>query len=137
MQYVEFDFLEEAKGEPKPPRKLRFTVTTANMLDQRAGVGISELMARRQNIYAMVLMVCYALQYGDPAMTEKRAEQLVQRFIDKGGDTTTLWAALIKAANRSGVYGKPQTEEEEQADGAAVVLPNAEAPVAAGATDEA
>jgi len=122
LNYVEFDFLEKVGEEKKPPRRLRYTVTTAHALDERAGVGIGELMSRRQNVHAMVLMTCYALQYSDASMTEKRAEALVQRFIDRQGDTGELFKALVKAANRSGVYGKPDEDDEEEEDAPA---PNA------------
>lgn len=118
MTSVTFPFFV---GKPDPDTKkitlkdaeFRYTTKTARALEQSAGVGIEWLVARGQNVLVLVLMVCYGLQW-DPKqkMTEDRACNLIDEFIDAGGSVEELSKACFKALKLAGVYGPPEEDEE-------------------------
>jgi hypothetical protein len=116
MQYVEL-----ALEKDKKPRQLRFTVTALTSLEEQAGCGIRELLSRKQDVYATVLLLRYGLEWADRSMTQKRAAQLLQTFLDEGGDITTLWEGILKALNQSGAYGRIGDVVEEPRPNAAAV----------------
>lgn len=93
-----------------PPVKFKFTIPSTRRMELAAGAGVDMLRLRGQSIYAMVLMTCYALQWQDKLMTEEKAADLVQKYLDDGGDVVALSNALVKALNESGVYGQPTVE---------------------------
>lgn len=99
-----------------PPVHFRFTIASTRSLEKAAGVGIDLLRLRGQVAEAIVLMTCYGLKWEDESITEKKAERLVQSYVDGGGDIKDLSEALVKALNESGVYGKPQTDADGDAN---------------------
>jgi hypothetical protein len=86
-------------------QSFRFTIKTARELEKAAGSGIAYLVARGQSVDALVLMVCYGLRWSHPKLREDDAVELVDAYVDAGGDVTQLMSALVKALNESGVYG--------------------------------
>lgn len=96
----------------KPPRTLRFNVQSAQALEQAGGANPAFLAAAGKQVSALVLMVQYALLHDDPAMNERKAQRLVQRYLDNGGKVKPLMDALAAALNESGVYGDPEDAEQ-------------------------
>jgi hypothetical protein len=90
----------------------RFTIPAALEMERVIGCNPIALMSRGQIVYGICVMACYALKHDDKSMTIDKASQLVEAYIDAGGSAETLLGALIKALNRSGVYG-PVPEEPE------------------------
>jgi hypothetical protein len=96
----------------KPDVDFRFTIATARQLDRASQYGVQVLLKNGQTTEAIVLMTCYGLKHINPRMTEPKAEELIQQFIDNGGDATDLFTALFKALQASGVFGKADGAEE-------------------------
>jgi hypothetical protein len=90
----------------KPDVDFRFTITTARQLDKASEYGVQVLLKNGQTTDAIVLMTCYGLRHINPKMTESKAEELIQQYIDHGGDAMDLFNALFKALQASGVFGK-------------------------------
>lgn len=99
-----------------PPVKFRFTIPNTRALELAAGCGIELLRLRGQTVHALVLMTCYGLRWNDKRMTEDRASELIQEYLDADGSVEELSKALVKAMNGSGVYGEPETDEIESSD---------------------
>jgi hypothetical protein len=97
----------------KPDVEFRFTIKTARELDRASQYGIQVLLKNGQTTDAIVLMTCYGLKHINPRMTEQKAEELIQQYIDNGGDATDLFTALFKALQNSGVFGKVDGGGEE------------------------
>lgn len=95
----------------KAPVDFRFTIKTARELDKAAQHGIAVLLKNGQTTDALVLMTCYGLKHSDHRMNEGKAEELIQRYVDDGGDAAELLAALTKALQASGVFGKVEGDE--------------------------
>lgn len=102
----------------QPPVKFKFTVPSARRMELEAGVGIDTLRVRGQSIYAICLMLCHALSWQDKTMTSDKAADLIEAYIDGGGDVVKLNEALIDAINTSGVYGKPKDSADSDGAGA-------------------
>lgn len=92
--------------------RFRFTIRTTREMEQSAGCGVGMLQMRMQSIQMLVLLVCYGLRWDDKKMTEEKAVDLVDRFLDADGDVIKLSAVLVKCLNTSGVYGKPDPDKE-------------------------
>ncbi len=111
MQSITFPF---KVGVPKAGEKaipltdveFRYTTRPARLLERACGGNIDRVLARGQVVEAVVLLVCYGLLWNDAEMSEDQAVDLVDEFIDAGGNVTDLTAALYKALQSSGVYGK-------------------------------
>lgn len=89
----------------------RFTTKSARALERAAGSGIGWLLVRGQSVEALVLLLCYGLQWQFPKMNEARAVDIVDAFVERDGNVTDLSEALKKALNESGLYGKPDGDE--------------------------
>lgn len=125
MTSVDFDlnvtiFTDDAKKkrEQYGTVSFRFTTKTTRALERAAGSGISWLVVRGQSVEALVLLLCYGLLHAYPKMTEQKATDIIDAYIDEdreggAGDVKDLASALHKALNESGVYGKPETDDEE------------------------
>jgi hypothetical protein len=118
MTSVDFDLnvtiaLDDAgkKKERYESVAFRFTTKSARALERAAGSGISWLIVRGQSVEALVLLLCYGLQWSHPKMTEQKAIDIIDAFIERGGKVKDLSTALHKALNESGVYGEPDKEE--------------------------
>ena len=93
----------------KAPVDFRFTIKTSRELDVASG-GITNLLRNGQTTQAMVLMTCYGLRHADHRMNESKAEDLIQRFVDQGGNAADLLKALTEAIQASGVWGRDGDE---------------------------
>lgn len=113
--HVDFPFAVEGDRATGGTRlvnaRFRFTVRTARELERASGVGITLLVARGQSVEAMVLLACYGLRWQHKRLTEDETVDLVDKFLDAGGDCKALSGALYKALNESGVYGEPLPPE--------------------------
>lgn len=107
----------------KPDVEFRFTITTARQLDKASQYGVQVLLKNGQTTDAIVLMTCYGLKHINPRMTEQKAEELIQQYIDNGGDAMDLFNALFKALQESGVFGKTQGDEANPTRAEATSLP--------------
>lgn len=121
MTSVTFPFFVGLPGDDKKiplnDAEFRFTTKSTRALERAAGSGISWVIAKGQSVEALVLLVCYGLQWKkwpkgktSAEMTEDWAIELIDAFIDAGGDVTQLSEAVYKALNESGVYGKPKAD---------------------------
>lgn len=97
----------------KPDVIFRFNIASAQALEAAGGANPALLAAKGQQVTALVLMVWHGLRHADPAMTERKAQTLVQRYLDGGGKVKTLMDALAKALEESGVYGEVEAPDEE------------------------
>lgn len=99
--------------------EFRFTIKTARDLERatRPFGGIAGLHLRGSNVEALVVTTLYALRWNKPKLTEDKVVDMMQAFVDAGGDVVALTTALSKALNESGVYGKPEKPEDESQEG--------------------
>jgi hypothetical protein len=120
MTSVTFPFFV---GKPDPDTKkitfkdaeFRFTTKTSRQLEISAGCGIEWLIARGQSVHTLILLVCYGLMWNkNLKMNEDKAIDLIDAFVDAGGDTSELTKACMKAMNSSGVYGLPEQKDDEK-----------------------
>src|SRR5688572_17940377 len=114
------------KTIPLLDAEFRYTTKAVRQLERAAGTSILLLLSSGRTVEALVLLVCYGLKWkslkahglkrlgadGKPLaeMTEDVAVDLIDEFIDAGGNTGDLSNALYKALNTSGVYGRAETE---------------------------
>lgn len=98
------------------PVRFRFTIPNTRALELAAGCGIELLRLRGQTVHALVLMTCYGLRWSDKRMTEEKAGELIQEYLEADGSVEALSKALVKAMNESGVYGEPEKPETEGGD---------------------
>lgn len=103
----------------QPDVEFRFTIKTARELERatRPFGGIAGLHMRGSNVEALVVSTLFALRWDKPKLTEDKVIDLMQDFVDAGGDVVALTTALTKALNESGVYGKPEKPEDESQEG--------------------
>lgn len=103
-------------GDPDPADKtkfqmkdaeFRFTTKAARQIERASGSNLDVLLARGQSVEGLVLLVCYGLRWNDDEMNEEHAVELIDEFVDAGGNTTDLLKTLYAALSQSGVYGKP------------------------------
>lgn len=96
------------------PRRIKYTMKTARQLEAAAralnGSGIAALMAGAQIPDVIALLTCYGIKHEDPKMNESKAEDIVQIFIDNGGDVEDLYDKLTDALIASGLYKKKAAE---------------------------
>lgn len=127
MTSVTFPFFvgkpREDKTLPFEDAEFRYPTKSARQLERAAGAGISFVIARGQFVESLVLMVCYGLRWNDPKMTEDKAIDLLDQFVDAGGDARQLRDACIEALNASGVYGRKEPAEDESPDGSGKASP--------------
>lgn len=116
VDYPFYPTTDEAGTTTFKDARFRFTIRTTREMEKSAGCGVGLLQARMQSIEVVVLLVCYGLRWDDKKMTEEKAVDLVEKYLDAGGDVIKLSAALVKCLNTSGVYGKPDPEVEGDAN---------------------
>jgi len=99
----------------QPDVEFRFTIKTARELERatRPFGGIAGLNLRGSNVEALVVCTLYALRWNRPKLMEDKVIDMIQDFVDAGGDVIDLTNTLTKALNESGVYGKPATPDDE------------------------
>jgi hypothetical protein len=83
--------------------EFRFTFKTARQLELSAGCNFQTLLARGQQVEAVAQLTCFALRHDDKTMTIEKAVDLIDAYIEKGGDIVKLYLALQEAMNHSGV----------------------------------
>ncbi len=99
----------------QPDVEFRFTIKTARDLERatRQFGGIAGLNMRGSNVEALVVCTLFALRWNKPKLTEDTVVDMIQTFVDDGGDVVVLTNAVMKALGESGVYGKPTTPDAE------------------------
>lgn len=123
MTSVTFPFFVGPPNEDKTlsfkDAEFRFTTKYTRQLERAAGSGLGWIIGRGQSVDALVLLVCYGLKWKPVEYRGKKVEisediatDLIDEFIDAGGDVTSLSAACSKALKESGVYGKPEEKVE-------------------------
>lgn len=93
------------------PVIFRFGIKAARDLERAAGCNYLQLFTRHQQVEALCLLTCYCLKHDDPTMTVDKATDLLELYVDKGGNMATLTTALMQAVNLSGAYGTPEPED--------------------------
>src|SRR4051794_6030255 len=93
----------------QPDVDFRFTIKTARELERatRHLGGLAGLHLRGSNVEAIVATTLFALRWRQPKLTEDKVVDMIQAFVDEGGDVIALTNTLTKALSESGVYGKP------------------------------
>ena len=97
--------------------EFRYGTKEAYELEEAAGTGIAWLQAQGRSIKALVLLVCYGLRQQHPKMTQQKAIDIIQAFVERGGNTKALSEAAAKALRDSGVYGRDETDATATEDG--------------------
>lgn len=88
--------------------EFRFNIKSTRLLEQACHSGLDYVIARGQNVEALVLLTTYGLMWDpDLKMTQAKAEDLLQKFIDAKQDVGPLYEKLHTALRKSGVYGVP------------------------------
>lgn len=111
-----YTFQDDQGAHQFTDARFRFTIRTTREMEKAAGCGVGMLQMRMQSVEVVVLLVCYGLRWDDKKMTEDKAVDLVERYLDAGGDVIKLSTALVKCLNTSGVYGKPDTDAGSEGD---------------------
>lgn len=93
------------------PVEFRFGIKSAREMERFAGCNYTKMLADTKQIEAICMMVCYGLRHEDPTLTVDKAADLVEAYVDDGGNIVELYLALQKAMDYSGVYGPPVKEE--------------------------
>lgn len=118
---------ESGKPERYDTVEFRFTTKHARALERAAGSGISWLLMRGQTVEALVLLVCYGLQWQYPKLTEEKAILIIDAFLERGGNTRALSEAVQQALQVSGIYGRdeeaPEASERPLAETSATTAP--------------
>lgn len=123
MTTVEFPFgVKKSKDEDGHvsysfiDTRFRFTIRTARELELASVVGIGQLLAQGQSVRSVVLLVCYGLKFERKRITEDDAINLLDEFVEAGGDVKALTEALTKALAESGVYGSDLMKQRAAID---------------------
>lgn len=109
------------KGVPFPlyPGEIdvefRFTIRAARDLERLAGCNFQTLFARGQQVEAVCLLLWAALRHADPKLTAEKAVDIVEQFVDRGGNIVALYEALQKAMDKSGCYAPALPDEADPA----------------------
>ena len=98
------------------PVLFRFNFKGAREMERVAGCNYQTLLERRQQVEAISLMTCYGLRHDEPTMTVDKAVDLIDAYIEKGGNIVQLYEALQTAMNHSGIYGPAPKDDEKSAD---------------------
>lgn len=96
--------------------EFRYGTKEAYELEEAAGMGIAWLRAQGKSIKAMVLLVCYGLKQQYPKMTQQKAIDIIQAYLDRGGNVKELSDAASKALLDSGVYGREEESAPEDGE---------------------
>lgn len=101
---------DNGKPETYETVEFRFGTKNARALERAAGSGIAWLHAQGRSVEALVLLVCYGLRMDYPRMTEDKAVDIIDAFIERGGNTKLLSDAAAKALYESGLYGRDEAD---------------------------
>ena len=105
MRYEEI-YLDKA-------RKLRFDFNAIADLEQKAGVGIGALLSEEKvGFNTLRLLLWSGLKWEDRKLTSEQAGDLMQDFVENGGDLTYISVLITKALEKSGMLGKQGDEEK-------------------------
>lgn len=91
--------------------EFRFTIRAARALERAAGCNYQTLFARGQQVEAVCLLLWAALLHADPKLTQDKAVEIVEQYVDRTGNILPLYEALQKAMNASGCYGEAVRDE--------------------------
>ena len=110
------------KKDEKDVARIRFDHNALADLEERCGMGLSELMQKQMTIAATRLLLCYGLRHEDRGITTDRAGQMIQRYLERGpegggGTLPILFEQLWKAIQLSGVFKEEKDEASEDAEG--------------------
>lgn len=97
-------------------RFLRFDVNALADIEVKAGLGLDTLLGEeRVGINAIRVLLWGGLRWEDKALTLEAAGNLLQQYIEEGGDLTALGAQVMDAIRNSGLVqsGKKQDAPEE------------------------
>jgi hypothetical protein len=99
----------------QPDVEFRFTIKTARLLERatRPWGGIAALNLRGNNVEVLVMVTHHALLWKQPKLAEDKVIDMIQTFVDEGGNVVALTETLTKALDESGVYGRPETPASE------------------------
>jgi hypothetical protein len=89
------------------PRKLRYDFNAVADIEQKADAGIGEIMSEKKIGFNVIrLMIWGGLKWEDPKLTPVQAGEILQKFLEGGGDITYISVLITKALEKSGILGK-------------------------------
>jgi hypothetical protein len=97
----------------QPDVEFRFTIKTARDFERAARPhgGIEAIRYRGGATEVTVMMTLYALRWKMPRLTDDQVVDMLQVFVDEGGNVSDLIMAIDKALTESGVYGRPEPKD--------------------------
>jgi len=108
---VPFDLLDR-------PRNIRFDVNALADLEEKLGIGPAQIFSEERTGYATIRGLLWAgIKWEDKRITVDRAGELLQTFLEKGGELEKLMMPLAEALTNSGIFPReeeiPESKNEE------------------------
>ncbi len=100
------------------PRRLRFDINALADLEETLGVGLGAMLQQHVGVRVLRAMLWAGLKWEDPGLTLQRAGKLLQDYLSGGGDLDTLAEKLIEALMASGLLGKGDNPNADEAEAA-------------------
>jgi hypothetical protein len=103
-------------GVEEKRRYLRFDLNALADFEQEVGMGFPMLMQSRAIFAATRALAWAGLKWQDRTLSIQGVGDLIQQFVDKGGDMSEVLGACMKAAQDQGALGKNKPEEDLDLD---------------------
>src|SRR5690606_12461338 len=100
------------------PRRLRFDVNALADVEDAMGVGIGAIFQQQVGIRMIRTLLWAGLKWEDPGLTQQRAGLLLQKYLEQGGDLGALVDKLLEALKASGLVGKAEDPNADEAEAA-------------------
>lgn len=118
--------LFQDKGFETRNRSLRFDLNAMADFEQAAGMGLAQLMAHRAVFAATRALVWAGLKHQDRGLTVDYTGQLMQKFVEAGGEINDLLTLCLEAAiEQKAIPDMRVKDGEEESSGPS---PNANSP---------
>lgn len=108
--------LFQDKGVDQKNRSLKYDINAMGDFEQLTGMGLAQMMSTRAVFGATRALLWAGLKHTDRALTIDRCGQLMQDYIEQGGDVADLLAAAIDAAVKQKAIPDIRAEEEAAAN---------------------
>ncbi len=109
--YVEVDLDDK-------PRKLRYRYNDVADVEEKAGLGIGAMFSEdRTGFHSIRLLIWGGLKWADRGLTVHRAGDLIQTYLDRGGELNKLMEKVRQALERGGIMKFVAADSEEGEEG--------------------
>lgn len=94
-------------------RHLRFDINALADAEEALGVGLGQALQSRAGIRELRALLWAGLRWEDKKLTLERTGEILQEYVESGGDLTAVAEALTKALAASGLIheGNPPRPE--------------------------